>query len=141
MNQIERGATIIKEIANVLNGIILSTGEAIDINNKDIWDPYLHTWTNEDWYDILAAYEGINMVYPDAIKTFHDDAYLVVKEIMRKNDLVKHRPRILDKKENKKYAWKMIMALREIYNSLNDIEIPNKPSKFKPTNNYNDLFE
>ena len=129
------------EITYVLNDIILSTGEAIDINNKTIWDNYLHKYSNEDWADMLSAVEGMYEGMPSIFKRFHEDA--MVQARMTLDKFAPSQNRVLDHKDHKRKAWKMIMAIRELLNDFNGVKIDNKaqPAKKKPTSCFNELFE
>ena len=62
-----RGAQLWEEIAVVLDDIIITTQQEIDINNKDIWNPYFHKWTNEDWEDMLSIIDHAIKVNPDIV--------------------------------------------------------------------------
>jgi len=123
---LDPGRILINEITQVLNDIILSTGKTIPLNNSTIWDQYLHKWTNQDWADMLDAFIDMCDKRPDLAKPFHQQACETAVMIMHKNSLLKNEPRILDSKANKKTAWKMIMAMRELSNAHNGINIPNE---------------
>jgi hypothetical protein len=134
-----RGAQLWEEIAVVLDDIIITTQQAIDINNKDIWNPYLHKWTNEDWEDMLSMIEHAMRTNPDIAKDFHKTSILNARAALDKNI-----SRALDKKETKKYAWAAIMSMREMYNNLNGWTIKNAAGQSwpKPTSHdtYQELF-
>ena len=144
---LDPGRILINEISAVLNDIILSTGQAIDINNTTIWDGYLHKWTNEDWADMLDAFVDMCDQRPHAVKPFHSHACETAIMIMHKNSLLKNEPRIMDSKANKRHAWKMIMAMRELSNHYNNINVPNEDMPLrkqvlsKQATIYKDLFE
>ena len=141
MANTDRGVDLMAEITYTLNNIILETGEAIDINNKAIWDGYLHKYSNEDWDDMLSAVEGMYEQMPGIFKRFHEDA--MVQARMTLDKFSPSQNRVLDHKDHKKKAWKMIMAVRELLNDFNGVKIDNKaqPAKKKPTSCFDDLFD
>jgi len=144
---LDPGRILINEITEVLNDIILSTGKTIPINNTTIWNEYLHKWSNDDWADMLAAFVDMCDARPELVKPFHNHAVESAIMIMHKNSLLKNEPRILDTKQNKKIAWKMIMAMRELSNAHNNINIPNEDMPLRKqvlerkAQIYKDLFE
>lgn len=127
-----RGVELWSDITATLNEIIETTGKKIDINNTKIWKEYLHTWDNNDWQDIFSAVEAVLFQRPDIFKKYHiknyEEALMVLKLGLGLSD------RVLDKKQNKKHAWAMIMTLREVLNTLNGVDLPNddKPRRSKP---------
>jgi hypothetical protein len=144
---LDPGRILINEIAAVLNDIILSTGQAIDINNSTIWNTYLHKWSNDDWADMLAAFVDMCDQKTHLVKPFHSHACETAVMIMHKNALLKNEPRIMDTKANKRHAWKMIMAMRELSNAHNNINVPNEDMPLRKqvlarqATIYKDLFE
>ncbi len=141
MANADRGVDLMAEITYVLNDIILSTGEAIDINNKTIWDNYLHKYSNEDWADMLSAVAGMYEGMPSIFKRFHEDAW--VQASMTLERFAPSQNRVLDHKDHKRKAWKMIMAIRELLNDFNGVKIDNKaqPAKKPPTTCFDQVFE
>ena len=75
--RIDHGVDLLAQIAQVLNDIIEHSGP-IDINNKTIWDGYLHRWSNEDWISVLWVLKNLMSQSPELFKPFHtrmiDDA-------------------------------------------------------------------
>lgn len=141
MPNADRGVDLIAELTYTLNKIILESGEAIDINNKEIWDGYLHKYSNEDWDDMLAAIEGMYECMPGIFKPFHEDAMVQAKMTLDK--YAPSQNRVLDHKDHKKKAWKMIMAMRELLNIFNGVDIPNRPqpAKKRPGTMFDELFD
>ena len=124
-------------VAETLNSIIEQDG-AIDINNPRIWNTILHTWSNEDWAVTIAV---IGMYYEQQsgmFKSFHKDAYVsglnTLKKYMDVHD------RVLDKRAHKKTAWKLIMTMRELWNSAGGIYLPNDRNS-KKLNEFHSMFE
>jgi hypothetical protein len=120
------GQVLMNEIAAYLNEIILSTGKKIDINNHQLWNTYLHSWSNEDWADMLSEFDAMCDLRPDLVKPWHTAALETAVMILHKNNMTAGKDRILDTKANKRYAWKMIMAMRELSNAYNGIDVPNE---------------
>lgn len=127
MANIANGLDKIGDISETLNDIILNTGKQIDINNKTIWDNYLHRWDNTDWEDMLAGFDAIANSAPEKVKAYHKNNYERAAIAINRG---KHSSdRVLDKKANKKIAWAMIHTFREVWNNIHDKDIPNQDAK------------
>lgn len=124
MANLAQGLEKIGDIAETLNDIILTTGRKIDINNKTIWDQYLHRYNNQDWEDMFEGFRAIADSQPEAVKQYHmnnlERAITALKKDRHSSD------RALDKKNNKRYAWAMIQTFREVWNHLHDKNIVNE---------------
>ena len=131
-----RGAQLWEEISVVLDDIIITTQQPIDINNKAIWDPYLHTWTNEDWEDMLSIIDHAIKTNPDIAKDYHRTNLLNARAVLDKGGT-----RALDKRDTKRYAWSMIMSMREMYNKLHGWDIRNAPGQAWPAPSSTGSFE
>jgi hypothetical protein len=132
MADINNGLTLWQNIATTLNDIITATGKKIDINNPQIWDEHLHRLSNDDWRDILSALAKVLDESPQLAKPY------------RVNNLQKARARVLSAKSNerpldrkrqggKAHAWAMIHTLRETWNEIQGVDIPNEDRKTPPT--------
>ena len=122
-NILEQGTHTWADIAQTLNGIIQESGP-IDINNKQIWNGYLHRWGNREWGNMLAAMGTLLDEHPSLAQPFHHKAWAQARDAwLRDSDT---DARCMDSKVNKKYAWKAIMAMRELYNTVNNLHIPNQ---------------
>jgi hypothetical protein len=134
-----RGAQLWEEISIMLDSVIIETQQAIDINNKAIWDPYLHTWSNEDWADMLSIIDHAVKTTPDIARDYHRTNILNAQAVLDKGG-----NRALDKKDTKRYAWSMIMTMREMYNKLHGWDIKNAPGQSWPPassdNSFGDNF-
>jgi len=121
MNTITHGVDEICSIADTLNGIIQESG-AIDINNKTIWDGYLHRWSNQDW---AAMFEVMGHITTQTFNTqpWHERNLADALEVFIAEQ---HQPRCMDQRHNKKRAWKMIMTMREVVNQVRGVRIENK---------------
>jgi len=121
MNTITHGVQEICSITDTLNDIILQSG-AIDINNKTIWDGYLHRWSNDDWRAMLEVMGEVTTqtfnTQPWHERNLADALETFVAE--------QNQPRCMDQKHNKKRAWKMIMTMREVVNTVRGVRIENK---------------
>lgn len=124
MANIATGLDKLGDISETLNDIILKTGKKIDINNKTIWDKYLHRWDNTDWEDMLAGFNAIAESSPDAVKQYHVNNYEKAVSTIRVEKVKSDR--VLDKKSNKRTAWAMIHTFREVWNELHGKDIPNE---------------
>lgn len=113
-------------IADLLNDIIVSTGKPIDIDNQMIWGGFLHQpeVDNDFWEDTLAAMEMLERECKRAFKPFNREAVWAAREAL---DAGKSgHPRTMDTKFNKGKTWKLIMSIREVVNSINEVDLPNK---------------
>lgn len=129
------------EIATLLNNIVREEGE-ISIDDKRIWDGYLHQWTNEEWMLLVQAAYELRIQYPDLFKPFHTEA---LEATILALSAGHSDSRIMDKKKNKGVEWRMIMTLREVWNNANAIHLPNQPTttnkiKQRQSNHFSDLF-
>ena len=116
-------------------------------DDKRLWDPYLHTWDNDDWIKILLALKQADREY-GLLGTEQDHLEKVQKMLIYYYDLY---PRVLDKRDkkldNKSMAWKTIMIMREIWNRIHKIDVsqPVRISKrwdsVKNINTYSKLFD
>jgi hypothetical protein len=118
-----------RQVSETLNGIITSTGKEIDINNRVIWDQFLHRWSDSDWQDIIATVLAVKSENPDLFASYHDTAIAAARAALLKSH---SGSRVMDTKPNKKISWRTIMTLREVWNQMNDIKIPNKTQKSRP---------
>jgi uracil DNA glycosylase len=138
--QLESAVNIWHDIAKTLNTIVEEDGE-IRIDDKRIWNGYLHQWTNEEWLLLVEAVYTLHEIRPDLFKPYHKEA--LTNTIITLSNGSKNS-RIMDKRANKAQAWRMIMTLREVWNRACDINLPNQPSatsKLKPKTQFNQLFK
>lgn len=121
-SRIEQGIERWSEAAVTLNSIIQQQGH-IDINNREIWNGFLHDWDNEDWTLVIEALGELYSLHRGFFKAYHKEAMInATKTLM---DRGHEHPRILDTKPYKGLAWRMLMTLREVWNHSNDLYIPN----------------
>lgn len=121
MNTITHGVNEICSIVDTLNEIIKQSGP-IDINNKTIWDGYLHRWDNTDWASML---EVMGLVITETFNNqpWHEQNLTDALEVFIAQQ---DQPRCMDTKRNKKKAWKMIMTMREVINNVRGVRILNQ---------------
>jgi hypothetical protein len=115
-----------ESITDLLNGIIVDTGKAIDIDNQQIWRGFLHQpeVNNDFWSDTIQAMEMLERECRDNFKGFNREAVWTAREAF---DLSRaDHPRCMDQSKNKGKTWKLIMTIREVINAINELEIPNK---------------
>jgi oligoendopeptidase F len=112
-------------ITDLLNNIITSTGQAIDIDNATIWRGFLHQpdVNNEFWEQTIQAMEMLERECRKNFKTFHREA-LWAARLALDQDRACHA-RCMDTKLNKGKTWRLIMSIREVINSINEVHIPN----------------
>jgi hypothetical protein len=139
--QLESAVNIWYDIANTLNTIVEQDGE-IRIDDKRIWQGYLHRWTNEEWLLLVEAAYTLHELYPEMFKPYHKTALTNTIIALDKGS---KNTRIMDSKANKTQAWRMIMSLREVWNQACAINLPNQPqseTKIKPKGTeFNQLFK
>lgn len=141
MTELEQGVELWYQIANQLNDIIKSDGE-LHIDDKRIWDGFLHRWHNEDWMLLVQAAYKLYEQHPDLFRPFHKQA---LEDTILALSNSKGNTRVLDTRKNKPVEWKMIMMLREVWNAAVGVYIPNQPTKsnvvnIKPATTFNRLF-
>ena len=113
-------------ITDLLNGIIQTTGKAIDIDNQKIWAGFLHQREvdNEFWEDTIAAMEMLEREAKEAFKAFNREAVWAARQALDENRT--QHPRCMDQKTAKGKTWRLIMSIREVINAVNELDIPNK---------------
>jgi hypothetical protein len=137
---LEQGIEIWRDISETLNGIVKDTGE-ININNETIWQGYLHVWNNQDWVKVLLAIELLYEDHPEFFVGNNEDAFITAKEILIKNN--NNIDRVMDRKVNKRHAWRIIMSMRELWNRANDLHVPmGSPTKrTRKGNEFSKIFD
>jgi len=123
MADLARGIREVEVLTDYLNDIILKTGRAIERDNHGLWKKFFHHYNNDDWNNIITAMEEIREAYPDAFERFHSQAIFEARDVLT-NESSKSQ-RIMDTRPYKIKAWKAAMAVREVINNLNGVNIPN----------------
>lgn len=121
--KLERGMRELEILTDYLNDIIIKTGKAIERDNHGLWKKFFHHYNNEDWANMLAALTLIKEHYPDAFQLFHSQALTDATEILATK--ASDSARVLDTKPYKTKAWRTAMAIREVINTVNGVNIPN----------------
>lgn len=110
----------------------------LQIDDKSIWDPFLHTWSNTDWILILNALEQLHRHHPKYFNPGHIEIFTEVKTIILTHNRTHFR--VMDKREIgldfKVKAWRSICSMREVWNNVHNINIPIevKARTFRRTN-------
>lgn len=109
--------------AKMLNDIVLTSG-FIDSNDPRIWGGVLNAWENEDWESVLTVVGLLLHDHPEFFRDNHVKAFHQAASTLLKYN--KEFDRVLDKRTNKKTAWRMIMTLREVWNRVEGVYLPNR---------------
>ena len=136
----ELSVAIMRHIQKTLNNIIESTGE-IQINNKTIWDGYLHQMDNEVWRGILETMNLLSKQHPELLTLYQ---LVAIGEGLAALDKYEdYYDKVLNMKtkviSHKGIAWKCFMTVREVMNKACDIDIPNS-NVSRVTSNFADIF-
>lgn len=115
------GIDLWQSAAEDLNRIIQLHG-GVKPNNRSLWRSYLNLWDNRDWCAVL---EAVYAVYQQEPEHFRENHVRVMRDALCVLDAADH-PRALDLQPNRKTAWQMFMALREIWNSIQGTAIQNR---------------
>lgn len=116
---------IYTQIAERLNQEIISTGLKLQKDNTEIWGRWLHEFDNQTWLDLINIMKSIEMSQPGTLTPWHKTAIEEATAILK----TASQDRILDRKRGPKgkgLAWKLLMAVRETYNTVNEIDCPNQ---------------
>lgn len=141
MNDRTVAVEILTRIAKMLNAEIETSGE-IQINNKTIWEGYLHKMDNAVWTACLEALVELNQQHPEML-TMSDYASVetALKTVRKHQD---YYDRVLDMRnkhlDHKKLAWRAFMTIREVVNRCWDLDLPNSDTS-KITSKYTSLYE
>jgi hypothetical protein len=132
---------IMYKMKEFLNNEIRQNGE-IQINNKRIWDGWLHKMDNEVWYGILETLAELERQH-SKLFTLHQ-SQAVQEGLILLNKYSDYYDKVLDMNNKhvkaKGVAWKCLMTVREIWNLCVDEYLPNKNTS-RVTSTYGDIFE
>lgn len=109
-------------IALDLNSTIEREGY-IKPDNRRIWQTYMHRWYNDDWQDLLLELYAVYTTNPEYFRLNHVAAMRETAAVL--DELGYVHDRLLDMRSYKKYAWRMAMVLREVWNRWHGINLPN----------------
>lgn len=116
----ELSVQVMCHITDTLNQIVTEQGD-ININNRTIWDTYLHQMDNHIWRDILETLYELYMQHPDLFEMHQVSAVKNALETLNRHynyyDNVLHinRPNM----KHRGIAWRALMVVREIVNTAN----------------------
>ena len=110
-------------VAELLNDRIRQDGETHK-DDKLIWDPLLHKWNNSDWVQLMEAMHDLYAQYPQYFKQSDLSAMRDTIKVLVKG-IETNKNRVMDRRDHKSLAWRMIHVAREVYNRANDIWLPN----------------
>lgn len=113
------------QIAERLNQQIRDTGLKLQKDNSEIWGSWLHEFDNDTWLSLINVMKSIELTQPGTLTAWHKTAIEEATAILKTAD----QDRILDRRRGPKgkgLAWRLLMAIRETYNSVNDIYLPNQ---------------
>ena len=115
------------DITQYLNNIIRSTGQAVEINNRPLWQRYMNSWTNQDWDIMLTGMEQLAAQDPELFKPWHVRAIQEARSAWLTQRSA--HDRILDTRRYKRRAWSAVMTIREIINQIQGVDLPNQTAK------------
>ena len=126
MSNLVAGVVNCELIADLLNGIIQDTGQAIQTDNKMIWAGLLNSphITNAFWDQTLEAMEMLAREVPRCFRPFNRTAVQEARAALDQHREINRR--CMDMKQNKARTWRLIMTIREVINEINQVNIPNK---------------
>ena len=130
------GYDLCDHITEKLNNIITTTGKKIPKDHKTIWDGFLHEINNDDWESMFQAFKEAVRAHEIDLTDSQEQAFMTAWTAFQKYK--NHHDRCMDVRSktynNKPLAWKMIMTIREIWNKIAGVDIPNidGPERPKP---------
>lgn len=137
----ELSIEIMYKLKEFLNNEIRQNGE-IQINNRRIWDGWLHKMDNEVWYGILITLKTLEEHNPKLF-TLHQ-IQAVEDGLVLLNKYSDHYDRVLDMNNRhvkaKSVAWKCLHTVREIWNTAVGEELPNLDSS-RVTSTFGSIFD
>lgn len=129
------------KLKEFLNNEIRTSGE-IQINNKRIWDGWLHKMDNTVWYGILETLDLLSKQHPELFTLNQLSA--IEDGLKLLNKYSDYYDRVLDMNNKhvkaKGVAWKCLHTVREIWNECVDQQLPNANTS-RITSTYGDIFE
>lgn len=116
----ELSVQVMCHITDTLNQIVVKHGE-ININNRTIWDTYLHQMDNTIWRGALETLYELYMQQPELFELHQISAVRTALETLNKHyhyyDNVLHinKPNM----KHRAIAWRALMVIREVINTAN----------------------
>lgn len=120
---------IMVRIQRMLNLEIQKHGE-LSINNKTIWQGFLHQMDNNSWSACIEALELLMLQHPLYFQSYHEKNIETAQAAIIKygdyyDNVLDMRNRHLN---HKRIAWGCLMSIREILNAVEGIRLPNSDS-------------
>lgn len=118
MNTTELSVNIMCHIATTLNRIVERDGD-ININNRTIWDTYLHQMDNVVWRGLLNTLQQLYTQHPELFELHQISAIHSALETLNTyydyydNVLHINRPNM----RHRAIAWRALMVIREVVNA------------------------
>lgn len=141
MTNTELSIEIMHHIQRMLNNQIENQG-AIKINNKTIWNGFLHKMDNSVWRGCLETLQQLEEQSPALFDSYHRDAVAAGLKALDKYE--QYYDRVLDMRnkhvDHKKIAWRCLMTIREVMNRATGIKLDNSDASRVKTQ-FGDLFE
>jgi hypothetical protein len=138
---VELSIEIMTHIQRMLNNQIENHGE-IKINNKTIWNGFLHQMDNHVWRGCLETLEELSQQHPALFDHYHLNAIESGLKALDKYE--QYYDRVLDMRnrhlDHKKIAWRCIMTIREVMNRAQNITLKNSDEAQVKTS-FGSLFE
>ena len=132
---------IMYRMKEFLNNEIRQTGE-IKINNKKIWDGWLHKMDNTVWRGILSTLAELEQQHPHLFTLHQSRGIEQGLALLDKYDA--YYDNVLDMKNKhvkaKGIAWNCMHTVREVWNLCVGENLPNLDSS-RITSTYGDIFE
>jgi hypothetical protein len=110
------------DLTGHLNNIICTEG-CVDINNRALWRDWIENKDDNHWIGMLKMIDVLcdaDLLRPEA---FHVDAIYAATEALVRYQYVDKAT--LNMRSHKSIAWRLVMSLRELYNQLAHIDLPN----------------
>lgn len=117
-NTAELSVTIMCHITKTLNQVVVDQG-SISINNRTIWDKYLHQMDNVVWRGVLETLSELYIQHPSLFDLHQVSA---IREALNTlNKYYSHYDNVLHiNKPHMKHrtiAWRCLMVIREVINT------------------------
>lgn len=118
-NTAELSVVIMCHMQKTLNNIVEQEG-SININNRTIWDKYLHQMDNVVWRGVLETLSELYMQYPQLFDIHQITAVKQGLDTLNKfyhyydNVLHINKPHM----KHRAIAWRCLMVIREVMNTV-----------------------
>ena len=137
MRDLLEGGRLVDAIVDELNAICETEG-GITTDDARIWQGWLHRLTTEEWQNILRVMQAVARDDASCVNSLNQRTLAEVEAA-----LALDRHRVMDSREYKGLAWRMLMQMREIINRYYGRRIANRPAtrtQPPPKTLFTDLF-